>query len=832
MFGSSSTVEIDSQEVMDRMENVLRDISKQPQPIGHGKLSEFLDRDDDADSELKKAISLQYGNCCDLAKRWMYGDQQQNKKMMKKKDYHDMTISAPQQLDTHLLLLLDDNLKYDIVEFIPTYSRWPSLKQNDQFMDEMDIPYDYKKNDDEDQQRVISLQREEHVEYARRDQPIVTYHKMRLVSKAFNNRMMRSILQVKEIILNSSEYETDVWDYFLTFLRKQRLFKEGNGKLLPTSDGIYLYRDGVEELRSLSTKKSSEAKQSSSLFKSTGISMLGGGSTTTGTPSFFSSTNTSGSSLFGNFGSSSLDDESSSSAVESTDVAQKSESGESITTTLASTDIFSESLETLQSHKGIRQKRSAKNTSVFNFAPPTENYTNAYPISQFKLSLHRDIYNHLLVEEFIGENTTIERLVLLHSISPLFLEAILNQLKKLKKLDLLSACKFPESLSHQSLEEITTMRETAITSEQCIQLPNLKKIIKLKSFEVFTFSSAMPTGLQHITEERQPWQIIEYLEEFHPSLRMILIENFFRCDPLSNNSSFSFSSHYSLVRGLFQTPIANIERAKEILDYIIKTHNFPCESIMITHLEPHTDTCQCLLQYFIYLCNEYQNGRLMNISSTISQSGAKIVMIVIDFGWHFWKQHMELPFFVCGDKKTNTLLNKVLELIHSKIDEEILKSIFNAYLLGSKLSDLESIISFFLLHNIELLTKTVIRSVKCTLSFSQDNICKIPLIGLLFVRCNPYGGLLLESIIDHMSIEDFESVRVEEKGDNILHLYLKSMTSLEGALVNVVFLLKLLRKSRKLATIPNNEKLTPLQICQKIENEYFQAILTREFLSN
>ncbi|KAG2373646.1 hypothetical protein C9374_011935 [Naegleria lovaniensis] len=661
MFSFGSTlIDIECQEVANLVDQVLRTEPEQLQ-LRSRKLSEFLEEDDD--SELKKAISVQYGNVCDLAKRWIYDDQ----KNKKKNQQQYSTAAHHDVLDIKLLSLLDENIKYDIMEYIPTYSRWSSLERNDQFMDEIGVPYRTNRNDHNS----------------------VQDHDGK--SKAFNRRMMTSILQVREIILNISDKDSTIWamNYFLSFLRKQRLFKESHGKLPLSEDSIYLYSEDVEQLKILKSSSSS----------TTTATNESDGATPFGKPIFGKSAATS-------------DD-------------QNLEPETPIDSSSSPVDIFSESHTSLLSLKGIRQKRTTKTSSPFTFMSPTEHYGNVHPVAHVSWTApYLDEYQYLPIEEFIGNNTTIERLVLLQEMSEFLLHVVLKQCKRLKKLDLLCPCKLPDSFSNQTLEEITTMKSSYITNEQCINLSSLKKIIKFRTgHEVFNFSTAPLSDIDQIIEERNPWQIIEYLTEFHPSMRMILIEYLF-----SYNPSISAFGAYNdrLVCGLFQTQLSNIGHAKEVLDYMIKTCNFPCENVMSTTIEPHTDTCQCLLQYLVYLCNEYQHGRFFNISNSMNMSNIKTMMLAMDYGWHFWKQQLELPFFVCDNKKPRVLLSKVLEIVHSQFDEQMLLSLLVAYLRGSKFSELESLISFFLIHNMDLLTKTVIRKVKCSTSFGKEDIWTFP----------------------------------------------------------------------------------------------------------
>ncbi|KAG2383695.1 hypothetical protein C9374_004366 [Naegleria lovaniensis] len=195
---------------------------------------ERLISEDDDEKRIEKYVEEQYSNDCGLAKQWIKNDLKKQKKQQKVRD----TTCRHGELDLSLLSTLDENVKFDILEFIPTYSKWKAFIQEGKQAKYLDVIKFPRINDNDSNQGTFQKEVMSAHEY-RLDLPFITFHKMRLICKRFNTRMMRRILQTTELIV--CNFSFTIITYFATFLRMQRLFKENNDKL-PT-DSIYLYSD-------------------------------------------------------------------------------------------------------------------------------------------------------------------------------------------------------------------------------------------------------------------------------------------------------------------------------------------------------------------------------------------------------------------------------------------------------------------------------------------------------------------------------------------------------------------------------------------------------------
>ncbi|KAG2373348.1 hypothetical protein C9374_012214 [Naegleria lovaniensis] len=631
-------------------------------------LSEY---NDDSDTEnnstgLKEAISQHYANACCLAKRWMYLDQQ-------KKKNHDMAHHYYEEaLNESLLVKLDENVKYDIMEFIPTYSRWSFYAKGQSYLEDIQFP-------------MREIERPSHLQH-RLDQPIVTFHKMRVISKSFNQRMMRSILRVKEIIFN---FKDDNIDYFIVLLRLQRLFKEADEKKLPvTANSVCLYSELLPQLRSPSVVSDTNTleKPLQSLIQQqlSGLSMS------------FANTNYSllnnayapqfgyNSSLFSsNINNSLLNfNPSTKSAEETNDIS---------TIPFDPNDIYGEKEHPSIYSEGTKQKYVLKPYTFTQYERPSQinDYELMIPIhhKQQKLLATKSTEKAPIcvnLADFIGDNLTIERLIVVEEST--HLSAIIRQLKSLKNLDLFKPVK---ELANNSVEHVTTLKTAIILNEHI--LPNLKKVVKFRPVHELAFI----VGHEFIpTEEKEFCQLGEYFKQLTPSICVRLMEIFLNIN--TDSSGTSISSTVGLATSLFQTSPNKMNEARELLDFMLQERHVPCESFVIRNIEPYSQTCQCLLQYFVYICNEYQNGRLFHMTFTSHTN----VMLAISFGWKFWNQLHELPFLLANSSKSSILFEQALQLCIPTMNTDLLFSLLVHSVLEGNSSDVETIISSYLVMNV------------------------------------------------------------------------------------------------------------------------------------
>ncbi|EFC41736.1 predicted protein [Naegleria gruberi] len=127
-----------------------------------------------------------------------------------------------QELNVELIHRLDESVKYEIIEFIPTYSKWKKIAKMDKKLEQLGMS------------KIKKRKKEERI-----DSPITTIHKMRLVSKHFNRRMMLKLLKMSEFMINSTV--DPCIKYYFTLFREQRKFVENGCKL--DTDALLLYQD-------------------------------------------------------------------------------------------------------------------------------------------------------------------------------------------------------------------------------------------------------------------------------------------------------------------------------------------------------------------------------------------------------------------------------------------------------------------------------------------------------------------------------------------------------------------------------------------------------------
>ncbi|EFC44875.1 predicted protein [Naegleria gruberi] len=148
----------------------------------------------------------------DVARGWIEQDQKRL----------ESQINVQQlEIDCELIRKLNIDIRYDIIEFIPTTSRWKSLERK--FKDLNSCPIWLNK--------VL-----EEGGYCT-DIPMVNYHKMRVISKEFNRRMMIKILSMEELVLVSGD--KNYLKRILYLLKQQEFYKTNTLQ----DNELYLYQN-------------------------------------------------------------------------------------------------------------------------------------------------------------------------------------------------------------------------------------------------------------------------------------------------------------------------------------------------------------------------------------------------------------------------------------------------------------------------------------------------------------------------------------------------------------------------------------------------------------
>jgi len=170
------------------------------------------DRKDD--ETIKREIEENYGNVCEMVKDWIFED-------IKKKQ----VVKKVEEFDLSLLDRLDNDVKFAIIEFLPTFTEWKDFKLEEGYRRGIGFPH--------------KIERDFRFSH-RVDTDLVTFHKMRVLCKRFNRLMMSKIMNVKQLFISSNMNPMQC-EYMATLLRMQRIYKDNNGNF-PTQS-IFLYED-------------------------------------------------------------------------------------------------------------------------------------------------------------------------------------------------------------------------------------------------------------------------------------------------------------------------------------------------------------------------------------------------------------------------------------------------------------------------------------------------------------------------------------------------------------------------------------------------------------
>ncbi|KAG2370651.1 hypothetical protein C9374_014714 [Naegleria lovaniensis] len=237
---------------------------------------------------------------------------------------------------------------------------------------------------------------------------------------------------------------------------------------------------------------------------------------------------------------------------------------------------------------------------------------------------------------FIGENTTLKCVLLFTTANREIPSKLFSGLKTLRKLVVWS-CNAAMRLWNSSLKEIV-MINTGIYGQK-YQLTGLEKFTKYK---VTTDRDEFPISRsenmedaasikQKKIETKNAGHLIEYFQtQLESRVAMKLLE---KISQLTRNESGN-------VTLLLQKAAAQkgVKAAMDFMAYLIKKLQFPCEQLdLFLQLNSSTHALQCIAQFAVYLCNEYQGGRLLTIPNV--QKPESILLLLLSYGWNCWAQH-------------------------------------------------------------------------------------------------------------------------------------------------------------------------------------------------
>ena len=684
------------------------------------------DRNDD--ETIKKEIDENYGNVCQTVKDWIFNDMKRKKQVEKKEEAFDMS----------LLDRLDDNIKFEIIEFMPTYTKWQELKKEEDYLQSIGFPH-----------RIERSFRLSH----RVDTSLVSFHKMRILCKRFNRIMMEKIMNVKQLLITDN-MDNQKFAHIATFLRMQRIYKENNCKL-PTNS-IYLYEDTKIILQDIEQAPSLYGSGNGTPFGVTGF----------GAPPFTATSLTPFRSTVHNLGATF--------GSNSTPVDTKEESKDE------SWENGLEQKYTISSGININRREEEKEEKEEHEYLPLLNR------SEFRSTAN---ISHVDCNSFIGKNTTIERLI---TFTERFANPIIKSLESLKYLDLGGPCRLTaEDDFSLHLEEITCF--SGIPS---YQPPNVKTI---------SFNEPNPfRGKQSDVTYKQANEIMDYLKNLDMGTVLQFLQEFNTC------SFRTFGSQPTHIeRNIFRDlkTRQGLELSKTLLDYLCHI-NFPIETMpfFITYLSDNYS--QALFQYMIYLSNEYQEGRLYSCrKGSIFEDPSYSVL----FGWHFWKQTSQLVHIFADNSGMFPLI-----LSHSSnlLFEVTFPVLVHACVQQRK--DAGQILGELLECNPEAVYQAIAKPVACV-----GNV-HVPLFALLMKQIG-HGGFMLQRILDGMTPESVANIPKTERGDNILHIYLRNAKDH----LNPYIFIQIMKKAPNFIHEKNNSGSSPYDYLCKME-KYITNIIAKE----
>jgi len=195
-----------------------------------------------------------YKNMCEITQLWILQDQKRinaNKTTTIVDTIQDETIA--------LLHTLPDDLKYVIIDFIPTISKRPCWKKIDHVDNNSEmcgLPVDEMLSDVVDplNPKVLDKRRRPECLYEV-DGLFKWFHKMRLISKEYALRMKQKILTFPSLDISCLDIEsfTDTACYVVSLLRAQRLHSENKSDM----SNPLIYQD-IDVIKGFSTKSEEE----------------------------------------------------------------------------------------------------------------------------------------------------------------------------------------------------------------------------------------------------------------------------------------------------------------------------------------------------------------------------------------------------------------------------------------------------------------------------------------------------------------------------------------------------------------------------------------------
>ncbi|KAL9656965.1 hypothetical protein ABK040_007055 [Willaertia magna] len=256
---------------------------------------------------------------------------------------------------------------------------------------------------------------------------------------------------------------------------------------------------------------------------------------------------------------------------------------------------------------------------------------------------------------------------------------------------------------------------------------------------------------------------------------------------------------------------------KWLLEYLIINNYLLIEDLSLMEINFEKDIeCKCLIQYLIYLSNEYQKSKLFNLKKAIKlRVDLRTINFIkfINYGYRFENQIIDLLYFLSQNDFPFEILHFLTENLktyytNNNNEENIITEIVNFISYHSYNSN-DLIIGYFIqflqkqygtLFIKKLLTKNIIN---IYVDYQHNEHIEIPLIINLGTFLESY--LLLE-LINLFTSEEILSININ--GNNICQMFIIVNPSIDDQ-----FIIKIIEKYPELLFTKNNLQQTLLHTC-------------------
>ncbi|KAG2383327.1 hypothetical protein C9374_004664 [Naegleria lovaniensis] len=190
-------------------------------------------------------IEQQYEHVSDLTKLWIVQDQ---RRLWKSSSSSSSSPSMDDDLENLSILLRDlpSDLKYDIIDFIPTYSKRMALMEQTLTRNlkvvEINDPRTVFYHEFNPLDPAEIEKKRAHGCMYEHDTIFFANHKKRLINKEYAIRMKHCLLKHTTTLDMSTAVEKKSFIFFLTFIRAQRLYMEGRTDM----NDVLMYQDKAE----------------------------------------------------------------------------------------------------------------------------------------------------------------------------------------------------------------------------------------------------------------------------------------------------------------------------------------------------------------------------------------------------------------------------------------------------------------------------------------------------------------------------------------------------------------------------------------------------------